>query len=294
MESNISMCAEMLLEKIVSQMSTRQKLGQMLMMRFRRWSKDADSTNNTDNNNFVDVTELNDEIEPIIKDYYISNILLFKENFSNEKQAKELVKEIKNLAVNIKVDEVKDLNVEIPMIIATDQEGGKVQRILFNGPYKNNSEIKDPEEAYEKGRKIGEELSDLGINCNLAPVADVSNLSSVIGARSFGDDPEYVAKCCTNFLKGLRECGILATAKHFPGHGDTSTNPHSRLPVIEKSEEELQNCELVPFKSLINENIDLIMTAHILLKKIDEYYPATLSSKILTEMLRKKWDILAL
>ncbi|MBO6127251.1 MAG: hypothetical protein J6P21_04620 [Clostridia bacterium] len=130
MESNTSIDERMSQEKIVSQMSTRQKLGQMLMMRFRRWAKDGEDNDNNDN--FVNVVELNNNIKSIIKDYCIGNIVLFSENFSNEEedkekakeQAKTLVKGFKDLTVDIdiKVDKVKNLNVKIPMIVATDQD----------------------------------------------------------------------------------------------------------------------------------------------------------------------------
>ena len=110
----------------------------------------------------------------------------------------------------------------------------------------------------------------------------------MIGVRSFGDDPNCVASCCLAFVKGAKEHGIICVGKHFPGHGDTSKDSHKCLPMVDKTEKELQKCEFIPFKSLIDENIDMIMTAHILLPKIDGKYPATLSEKILNDILRKE------
>ena len=258
-------------KKNVSEMTSDEKIGQMIMLSFRKWKQKGDEEDKP-------VTCMNDEISSIVKNYHVGNIILYAENFSGKDQSKKLVEDFKNLSG------------DIPMLVSTDQEGGRVQRIKFGTDYKDNIDIKNEDEAYQKGKEIAEELKDIGINCDLAPVADVNSNSKneVIGARSFGSDPYIVSELCVSFLKGLHEHGILGTAKHFPGHGDTSKDSHYELPEVSKTEEELEKCEFIPFMSLIDGGIDMIMTAHILLPKIDDKYPATLSEKILNGILRDK------
>ena len=259
--------------EMISKMIPEQKIGQIIMLDFRKWKKEGDKEE-------TPVVKMNNEISEIVKNYYIGNIILFAENFSDKNQSKQLVQSFKNLRYN-----------SIPILFAVDQEGGKrVQRIRFNvQEYKDNGNIKNNNEAYQKGYDIGKELSELGINCNLAPVADVNSNPSntVIGIRSFGSDPNVVAQRCENFIKGLHENWVIGTLKHFPGHGDTSKDSHLELPTVWKTENELEECEFIPFSHNIN-NADMIMTAHVLLPNIDKKYPATLSKKILSEILRKK------
>lgn len=250
---------------IVSKMTPKQKIGQIIMLDFRKW-KEEDSKEATP------VVNMRNGIIKIIEKFFIGNIIFFAENFVDENQTKELVQSFKNLQYN-----------DIPMLFAVDQEGGKVQRIRFNvQEYKDNGYIKSNDEAYQKGYDIGKELSELGINCNLAPVADVNSNpnNEVIGIRSFGSDPNIVAERCEYFIKGLSEHGILSCLKHYPGHGDTSKDTHSELAIVFKTKEELEKCELIPFIRNIN-NADMIMTAHISLPNIDAQYPATLSKDIL-------------
>lgn len=257
----------------INQMTSEQKIGQIIMLDFRKWKEEGSKE-------ATPVVKVNNEISEIVKNYYIGNIILFAENFSDKEQSKKLVQSFKNLQYN-----------DIPMLFAVDQEGGEiVQRIRFNvQKYKDNGKIQSNEEAYQKGCDIGKELSELGINCNLAPVADVNSNpnNTVIGIRSFGSDPNIVAQRCEYFIKGLHENGVIGTLKHFPGHGDTLKDSHFDLPEVNKTEEELKKCELIPFSHNIN-NADMIMTAHILLPKIDKNYPATISNEVLN-ILRKKF-----
>jgi beta-N-acetylhexosaminidase len=179
-----------------------------------------------------------------------------------------------------------------PLIFAIDQEGGPftTYRVGDATVFPGNMALGatgDTRLATAVGRATAEELSYLGINLNFAPSVDV-NLNPdnpVIGIRSFGADPTAVAGMGTAYLEGLTEGGIAATAKHFPGHGDTNVDSHSALPVISKSLEVLNTTELVPFRALIEAGVPVIMTSHILFPELDDT-PATLSKTIISDVLR--------
>jgi hypothetical protein len=133
------------------------------------------------------------------------------------------------------------------------------------------------------------ELKSLGINLSWSPVADIfSNPQNpIIGPRAFGNTPQTASEGAREYYRGLREEGILGSAKHFPGHGDTSTDSHLELPILNLSREDLRNRELIPFQTLIQDKIPLIMTAHILFPQIDPEVPATLS-KIILKLVKKE------
>jgi len=149
---------------------------------------------------------------------------------------------------------------------------------------------RNPEHSKTVGEIIGRELSSLGINTNLAPVMDVNNNPNnpVIGLRSFSSDPELVGELGTAMVEGFNEYNISAAAKHFPGHGDTAVDSHVGLPEVDKSLEELKDTELLPFQKAIEEDVDMIMTAHMMFPQLDSEYPATLSQDILTGLLREE------
>ena len=141
----------------------------------------------------------------------------------------------------------------------------------------------DPELAYQAGIATGETLGFFGINMNYAPVCDINSdpLNPVIGVRSPGDDPEFVSRFASAAARGLREQNIIPSVKHFPGHGDTSTDSHYGLPIIEKTRDDLERCELIPFRRAVAEKVETVMTAHISIPHIDDKLPATLSPKAL-------------
>ncbi|MDR1364055.1 MAG: glycoside hydrolase family 3 protein, partial [Oscillospiraceae bacterium] len=243
---------------------------------------------------FTPVTELNPEIERIIAEYHIGGVILSRPNFKSKEQAKKLVDDFKKAATRLG---------NSPILVCVDQEGGKVERFNFSGRIlKDNLEIKTSEEAFQKGQIIGKELREIGIICDFAPVVDINSnpKNPIINTRSFGDDPNFVAKLGVSFVKGLHSEGIMATAKHFPGHGDTNEDSHLELPVINKNYEELSACEFIPFQVMSDNSVDMIMTAHIAVPKVDgrifiskknskEFYlPATLSSVFIIDLLRNK------
>lgn len=191
--------------------------------------------------------------------------------------------------------------VKIPMFIATDQEGGTVSRLATGTQMPGNMALgatRDPQLTKQAALVMGNELKALGINTDFAPVLDVNvnPANPVIGVRSFSSDPQLVSMMGTAFIDGLHEAGVLSALKHFPGHGDTAIDSHIGLPVIDKSLEELWQCELIPFKAAIEQGADMVMTAHICYPQIEnETYgtsegdvtlPATMSSEILTDLLR--------
>lgn len=264
-------------------LSLDEKIGQMMCLDFRYW--DFNSVQKP-------VKKITPEIREIISKYHIGSVILFSQNFENVEQAKNLIQDLKRAAED---------SHNLPLMICVDQEGGKVERFTFGRKrLKNNSEIKTFREAFEKGEIIGKELKEIGINCDFAPVVDVNSnpKNPVINVRSFSDNPDIVSLFAKNFMDGLHSQNIISTVKHFPGHGDTCVDSHLGLPRVNKSLKELENVELKPFKSMINSGVDMIMTAHIELPQIEKstviskkdgkriFLPATLSKKILTDLLR--------
>lgn len=180
---------------------------------------------------------------------------------------------------------------KIPRFISMDQEGGTVVRLargatVFPGAMATGA-TGSVSLARLEGRVSGAELSALGVNMNLAPVLDVNSnrRNPVIGVRAFGDDPAKVAALGTAYSLGLQESGVAAVAKHFPGHGDSVEDSHRGLPSIPHDLARLRQFELLPFVSASKAGIDAMMTAHLLFPAIDDV-PATLSKKILTDLLR--------
>ena len=184
-----------------------------------------------------------------------------------------------------------------PLIIATDEEGGLVQRlqsITDQSPTDipdmySVGETGDLEYAKAIGKILAEELRVVGVNVDMAPDADVfSNPNNpVIGRRSFSEDPNIVATMSEAVKEGLEENGVTATFKHFPGHGDTDTDSHEGLPIINRTREELDKSDLIPFKNAIETGAQFIMVGHIALPKVtSDNTPATLSPKITTDLLR--------
>ena len=179
----------------------------------------------------------------------------------------------------------------VPRFISMDQEGGTVVRLargatVFPGAMATGA-TGSVALARLEGRVAGAELGALGVNMNLAPVLDVNSnrKNPVIGVRAFGDDPAKVAALGTAYSLGLQESGVSAVAKHFPGHGDSVEDSHRGLPSIPHDLERLRKFELIPFAAASKAGVDAMMTAHLLFPAIDDV-PATLSKKILTDLLR--------
>ncbi len=279
----------------IKNMTLDEKLGQMICLSFKIWNQKNESFDGSENiSNFLPVTEINDDIKNIISKYHIGSIILFAPNLVTKEQSRIFIEDLKNTAL---------ISGNLPLIVAADQEGGKIERFAFGRErLKNNSEIKTSEEAFEKGNTIAKELKEIGITCNFAPVVDINSNPSnpVINDRSFGDSAEIVGNFGKSFLEGLHSENIIGTAKHFPGHGDTNVDSHFCLPVVNKDLSELEKLELKPFRTLSDAGVDMIMVAHIALPNIETktaiskktgeriHLPATLSKAVIDGILRNK------
>jgi len=180
----------------------------------------------------------------------------------------------------------------IPLFVSMDAETGLGWRLKGSYTYPRQmtlGALRDNSYITRMGRQIAKKLQSLGVHINYAPVADVNNNpdNPVINTRSFGENPVKVAEKCLAFIEGLREYNIMPVAKHFPGHGDTDTDSHYSLPVIKHQRERLDSIELYPFKVLINDSLEAIMTAHIFTEALqqNDQLPGSMSQEIITDLL---------
>lgn len=278
-------------KEIVSNMTLEEKLGQMIMPDFRMWQEDGTKEPS-------DLTEINSEVAEVIDKYDLGGVILFAENVKEISQTTTLIHDLQEVAIN-------DKDGNLPLLITLDQEGGIVTRLGEGTNLPGNMALgatRSEKSSYDAGYLIGRELNALGVNVDFAPVLDTNNNpeNPVIGVRSISSNPELVGKLGKNIAKGIQDQGVAATAKHFPGHGDTSTDSHYGLPMVNKSIEELRETELKPFKIAIENGIDMIMTAHIQFPQIEKdtfiskkdgsqiVIPATLSDDIITGILREE------
>ncbi len=183
----------------------------------------------------------------------------------------------------------------VPLLISQDMEWGSGMRIEGGTTFPRTMALgaaRDPRLAYLTGFVTGREARALGTHQVFAPVADVNNNPNnpIINVRSFGEQPRLVADLSAAFARGVQDAGAIATAKHFPGHGDTSTDSHLGLPVLRIDMDRLETLELVPFEHLIGQGIMSVMTGHLAFPEIesDENLPATLSARVTTELLRER------
>lgn len=280
-------------KEIVSNMTLEEKLGQMIMPDFRMWQEDGTKEPS-------DLTEINSEVAEGIDKYDLGGVILFAENVKEISQTTTLIHDLQEVAIN-------DEDGNLPLLITLDQEGGIVTRLGEGTNLPGNMALgatRNEKSSYDAGYVIGRELNALGVNVNFAPVLDTNNNpeNPVIGVRSISSNPELVGKLGKNIAKGIQDQGVAATAKHFPGHGDTSTDSHYGLPMVNKSIEELRETELKPFKIAIENGIDMIMTAHIQFPQIEKdtfiskkdgspiAIPATLSDDIIKGILREEME----
>ncbi|MBP9889243.1 MAG: glycoside hydrolase family 3 protein, partial [Leptospiraceae bacterium] len=251
--------------EIVSKMTDEEKAGQVIHIAIPKNYLDE-----------VAISELQ-KVRP-------GGVILFGVNVGKKKEIRALTKGLQL--------EMKNLN-SPPLFISIDQEGGRVVRVekgvtSFPGALAIG-QTKNPSYAFNAGLITSYELNKLGINLLLAPVLDVNNNpeNPVINTRSFGMTLD-AGDLAISFERGARLGGAIPVIKHFPGHGDTNVDSHLGLPVIEKTEAELLDFELIPFQKSIQEGAKAVMSAHIIYPNLDKKYPSTLSKKILTDILRKK------
>lgn len=184
---------------------------------------------------------------------------------------------------------------KIPLLVAADFENGTAMRLADGTSLPSamavaaTSEVRD---AFTMGKITAIEARAAGVNWIFAPVSDVNDNpdNPIINTRSFGEDPVHVAECVAEFVRGVQENGAMATAKHFPGHGNVSTDSHISVPVVTGDLAEMNRVELVPFRAAISAGVGAVMSGHLIVPALepDKKAPATLSSRILTDLLRKK------
>jgi beta-N-acetylhexosaminidase len=263
--------------RILSSMSLKEKIGQLFILDLK----------NRDKNLYY--TEMNDDLDKYIEEFRPGGVLLFSGNIYSNQQVKNLISDLQSIS-------------GIPLFIAIDQEGGRVSRLNSNSKmdvldipsHEILGKLNDVDLTWQIGKIIGEELKYLGFNMNLAPVADINSnyKNPVLGDRSFSENKEVVSALVKPFVQGLQESGVCSVIKHFPGHGDTGTDPHSGEVSIDLKLTEIRNRELLPFSSGISQGAAGVITAHIKTPNIVESngLPATLSSFFIRDILREEME----
>ena len=231
-------------------------------------------------------TELSEEFKSLLREYKIGNVILFLRNVQSADQLRKLCADIQKLILE---------ETGYPAFIVIDQEGGMVTRLpqdAVNTPCAMSlAATGDPTNAAKASEITIRQLRGLGANFNMAPVLDVNNnpKNPVIGIRSFGDQEQKVAAFGVAAAKPYENSGILCCGKHFPGHGDTAVDSHLGIPKVEKTEEELEQLELIPFRAAAEAGIPAIMISHVMFPNIEkEQVPCTMSRYIVTDLLKKK------
>ena len=254
-------------DEVLENMTLDEKIGQMMIIYYRAASMDS-------------------TLKSALETVQPGGFILFAENMSSYDGTLKLIKEIKASS-------------KIPMFMSIDEEGGKVQRLLklqgkevSNVPSMYDVGLKnDTELTYQVGKLLAEELKVFGINMDFAPVIDVySNPDNkVIGTRSFGTTAELVSTHGQKLAAGLLDNGVIPVYKHFPGHGNTATDSHYDLPLVNKTKEELMNLDLIPFIDAIKNDAKLIMVGHLAVPSLTgDNTPASLSKSMITDFLKNE------
>jgi len=258
--------ADKWVEKTLKGMTLREKVGQMMVVPFSGYflNRNSDSWK---------------QIEKHILEDKVGGFIMFGGDVYG---AAVLIHKMQRLA-------------KIPLLISSDFERGVGNQIERAIPFPTNMAVgatRSEEYAYLQGKITALEARAIGIHQTYAPVVDVNNNpdNPIINVRSYGEDPELVAKLGLAFIRGCQDHGLIATAKHFPGHGDTSIDSHTDLPVINVDQERLKSVELRAFKQAIDGGVQSIMVGHIAVPNLDPWpgRPASLSIKITTDLLRKE------
>lgn len=248
-------------DSIYTNLSLQEKVGQLFMVDV--FSSDPKSKT--------------DKIKKLIKEQYIGGVIFSK---GGPKRQAKLNNEFQAVA-------------NIPLMVAMDAEWGLAMRLDSTFAYPWNmtlGAIEDNKIVEKVGKRIGEHSKRLGVHINFAPVVDINTnpKNPIIGNRSFGEDKENVSEKALAFMKGMQSAGIIANAKHFPGHGDTETDSHKTLPTIHFSKERIDSVELYPYRRLIEEGLSSVMVAHLNVPSLETRldFPSSLSKTIVTDMLK--------
>lgn len=269
--------------ELLAKMSTADKAGQLISVAVRTWNEE-------------DFTVMNEEVHDMFAKHHFGGICLFASNITADN--------VMSAQLNADLQRSVIESGGVPMLISADQEGGSITRLNAGTSTPGNMALAasgNPANAYKAADIMGSELAVLGINTDFAPDTDVNSnpANPVIGIRSFSDDPEMVFTYTKEFVNGLENNHVIPALKHFPGHGDTETDSHTGLPLIEKTKEELYATDLVPFERLIRSGYKgMIMSAHIQYPAVESgtytsvydgssiNLPATLSKTFLTDIVR--------
>ncbi|SDX17728.1 glycoside hydrolase family 3 N-terminal domain-containing protein [Aequorivita viscosa] len=250
-------------DSIYENMTIQEKMGQLFMVDI--FSSDPKSKS--------------DKIKDLISNYHIGGVIFSK---GGPMQQAKLNNEFQELA-------------KVPLMIGMDAEWGLSMRLDSTYAFPWNmtlGAITDNKIVEKVGKRIGEHSKRLGVHINFAPVVDINTnpKNPIIGNRSFGEDKKNVTEKALAFMKGMQSAGIMGSAKHFPGHGDTDQDSHKTLPTIDFSRERLDTLELYPYRRLINEGLNSVMVAHLNVPALEPQYnfPSSLSSKIVTELLKEE------
>lgn len=264
LEKKLNLFANQSTSKIISSMSLDEKIGQMILAG-------------------ISGTSVDNNVKWLLNEHHVGGVIFYGNNFRTPVQAVKLVNNIKEAN-----------NSDVPLLLGVDQEGGSVTRLPGDFiPIPSNKqvgEVGSREYSYQIGKFLGKQLQAFGLNINFAPVLDVNNNPNnpVIGDRAFGDNPKIVRQLGVEMMKGIQSQSVIPTVKHFPGHGDTSVDSHLELPIIHKTFKELKKLEFIPFESAFKEGADVVMVGHILLPKLDNKNPASMSKVVMKDVLRKQ------
>ena len=273
-------------DAIVAGMTLDEKISQMIIPAIRSW----------DGTNVTDLSAV-PELSAALRAHQYGGVILFGQNVVDTEQTARLVSDLQANNAQIQA------SANIPYFTPVDEEGGIVLRLSMGTRMTGNMAVGATGDgaianARTTGRVLGEECAALGFNVDYAPDVDVNSnpANPVIGTRSFSDDPAAVGPLGASYAEGLGQSNVIATYKHFPGHGDTGVDSHTGTPSVEKTYDQIKAGELVPFQHVIDNGADMIMTAHITFPLIDDaqtfgdgstgYYPATMSQKMITDILR--------
>lgn len=266
------------IEAQLAQMSLEQKVGQVMMIGF-------------------DGLTLDNGLRQMIEQYHVGGVILFARNVESPDQVARLCNDLQAAALH---------SGHPGLFLAIDQEGGRVARLTQKAGFTEfpsamalaaaGESTGSTQTAFDVAQAMAAEMRSVGLNVDFAPVMDVNNnpQNPVIGTRSFGSDPQQVGQYGVAFFLGLQNSGVMAFGKHFPGHGDTSVDSHIALPVVTHSRDRLEAVEFAPFRAAIQaqdaagRGIAGFMSAHATYPSLDPENAATLSSKVLTVLLRQE------
>ena len=228
----------------------------------------------------VPATTVPAELRSLGREFQLGGVILFARNIEAPEQVAELSHDLRSLATGV------------PLWVSVDQEGGRVARLRAPftewPPMTVLGRSGDAGLASRFSAALAEELKAVGITLDYAPVLDIHTnpKNPVIGDRALADDAAMVGTLGAAIIRGLQDNGVAACGKHFPGHGDTSVDSHDELPIVEHPPDRIRRVECVPFREAIRAGVAFIMTAHLLVPSLDEDKPATLSPRIVRDLLR--------